>query len=167
MSQISVTQKSSNISNMSIIEVFKIFHKMFYGCSVCILSLFCSGLIVPKTEPQSSNDHPLLRQVLEDFSFEPKFEDNFDFRAEIKSELDQSLSNVKMDPVISLAMEQVNKDIETTCQILHISPGWFFPKVLHSHYFHSFEVHFFFSLSHFSSFLLFIFLLFFYSFFFL
>ena len=125
---------------------------MFYVFRLQCLNfnLFCPGLIVPKTEPQSSIDHPLLRQVLEDFSFEPKFEDNFDFRAEIKSELDQSLSNVKMDPVISLAMEQVNKDIETTCQILHISPGLFFTIRI---FFHSFEIHFFLSPFHFSSFL--------------
>ena len=103
------------------------------------LSLFFSdayffinpGLLIPKTEPQTTNDHPLLRQVLEDFPFESKFGDDFgsssaetEFRCQVKSELDDSLSEaVKMSPVISLAVEQVKKDIDTTCQILRISPG--------------------------------------------
>ena len=34
-----------------------------------------------------------------------------------------SSHDVKMEPVISMAMEQVNKDIETTCEILGISAG--------------------------------------------
>ena len=89
------------------------------------------GLLIPKTEPQTTNDHPLLRQVLEDFPFESKFGDDFgsssaetEFRCQVKSELDDSLSEaVKMSPVISLAVEQVKKDIDTTCQILRIAPG--------------------------------------------
>ena len=91
--------------------------------------IFNLGLLIPKTEPQTSTDHPLLRRVLEDFSFDSKFggfgaSSETEFRCEVKSELDDSLSEaVTMSPVISMAVEQVKKDIDTTCQILRIAPG--------------------------------------------
>ena len=34
-----------------------------------------------------------------------------------------NVSNISNNPVISLAMDQVKKDILTTCEILSISPG--------------------------------------------
>jgi hypothetical protein len=87
--------------------------------------LIFSGLLVPKVEPDSA---PLLRQVLTDYSFESKLGQSFDtdFRPEVKSELDDTLSTaVNMNPVISMAVEQIKRDIDTTCQILRISPGNF------------------------------------------
>ena len=87
---------------------------------------------LPGSPVSTANDGstPLLRQVLMDKSFEAKFDVKVNFgmqvKAEVKSEpetVSASLEEVKMDPVISLAMEQVKKDIETTSQILRISPG--------------------------------------------
>ena len=95
----------------------------------------------------SNKPTPLLRQVLEDKSFEQKFGVKpMDFvmepstlgsieklLGETHSENTEALanvSNISNNPVISLAMDQVKKDILTTCEILSISPGKY--KILHN-----------------------------------
>ena len=95
------------------------------------------------TDVYSNKPTPLLRQVLEDKSFEQYGVKPMDFVIEPQSldRMNKSLVNpqaisvpeqgyVKQDvagisnnPVISLAMDQVKKDILTTCEILSISPG--------------------------------------------
>lgn len=85
------------------------------------------------TKPKS--DHQLLRQVLKDTSFQKKYNlKPFDFglgtgfvgntikmeEPEVEGEL---LSTEKIEPVISLAMEQMKKDVCNTCSALGISQG--------------------------------------------
>ena len=93
-----------------------------------------------KTVPHSDKPNPLLRQVLEDRTFEQKFGVKpMDFVMESSTlgsiekllgeapaentEALANVSNISNNPVISLAMDQVKKDILTTCEILSISPG--------------------------------------------
>ena len=93
-----------------------------------------------KTLPNSDKPNPLLRQVLEDRTFEQKFGVKpMDFVMESSTlgsiekllgeaptentEALANVSNISNNPVISLAMDQVKKDILTTCEILSISPG--------------------------------------------
>jgi len=98
----------------------------------------------PNTGVYSTKPTPLLRQVLEDKSFEQYGLKPLDFVIEPNSlgRMNKSLAEpqamsvyeqpeafVKQDvagisnnPVISLAMDQVKKDILTTCEILSISP---------------------------------------------
>ena len=95
-----------------------------------------------KTILYSTKPTPLLRQVLEDKSFEQKFGVKpMDFVMEpstlgsIEKALGgshtegntafekQDVDVISNNPVISLAMDQVKKDIHTTCEILSISPG--------------------------------------------
>jgi hypothetical protein len=93
---------------------FYVYHsvvnRIFDHLQECVFS--AGGLLTPKIEPEST---PELHQALPDLGdcFEA------DFRAEIKSELEE----VNISPVISMAVEQVQRDIDTTCQILGISQG--------------------------------------------
>lgn len=64
-----------------------------------------------------------LEQVLESFQHEKSPETLFDLKVESNEE--DPMSEVKLNPVISLAMEQVRKDIETLSEILHISTSEF------------------------------------------
>lgn len=98
-----------------------------------------------KTAVYSTRPTPLLRQVLEDKSFEQKYgvkpldfiiepsslecmdkslgEHRIITVPEPESFVKQDVAGISNNPVISLAMDQVKKDILTTCEILSISPG--------------------------------------------
>ena len=102
-------------------------------------SQVCKNVLYP------ARPTPLLRQVLEDKSFEQRYGVKpLDFLMEPNSlglmekstaesqmvtvpEQDsfgkQDVAGISNNPVISLAMDQVKKDILTTCEILSISPG--------------------------------------------
>lgn len=84
-------------------------------------------------EKPKDQDHQLLRQVLKDTSFQKKYNLRpFDFgvatgflHGSIKMEEpeveDDLISREKIEPVISLAMEQMRKDVSNTCSALGIS----------------------------------------------
>jgi hypothetical protein len=63
-----------------------------------------------------------LDQILDSFPNERSPKDMYDFKVETNED---PMSEVKLNPVISLAMEQVRKDIETLSEILHISTSEF------------------------------------------
>lgn len=90
-----------------------------------------------KEESKSKSDHKLLRQVLRDTSFQKKFnlrpidiELGGFVGSTIKMEPDiqnveempnEELAREKIEPVLSLAIEQMRKDIDSTCEFLRIS----------------------------------------------
>jgi len=91
--------------------------------------------------PDGPGDHKLLREVLKDTSFQKKYNlKPFDIgslgfggtvpRKAVKpmdtGEPDGDLEQLDRDtiePMLSLAIEQMRKDIDTTCSVLGISPG--------------------------------------------
>lgn len=93
--------------------------------------------IVP--EKPKVEDHRLLREVLRDTSFQKKYNIKpFDFalmETQIKMEepdddsmmnpCSEQLPREKIDPVLNLAIEQMRKDVSTTCAALGISPGMY------------------------------------------
>lgn len=95
-------------------------------------------------------DHQLLRSVLRDTSFQKKFnikqfdlpraetESSTGFEKEVKmegessqeknaegSEMVEELTREKIEPVFSLAIEQIKRDVDNTCNILGIASGEF------------------------------------------
>lgn len=84
--------------------------------------------ITPKTEIEEPRDHILLRSVLEDTTFQKRFN---------LRPVPLELGNVKMeessggddlvapdiDRVLSMAIEQSKRDVDSTCTVLGISPG--------------------------------------------
>ena len=101
---------------------------------------------IPTANSQGQNN-PLLKQCLSDTSFQTRFNlkpFNFgvttgfvsdkknDARSEVKDEpetgqthkpLKPTLSDVKIEPLLDLAADQVKKEISQTCQALSISPS--------------------------------------------
>jgi len=101
---------------------------------------------IPTANSQGQNN-PLLKQCLSDTSFQTRFNlkpFNFgvttgfvsdkknDARSEVKDEpetgqthkpLKPTLSDVKIEPLLDLAADQVKKEISQTCQALSISPN--------------------------------------------
>ncbi|EFA02538.2 DNA-binding protein D-ETS-4 isoform X1 [Tribolium castaneum] len=84
----------------------------------------------PQTVPSKPKDHQLLREVLRDTSFQKKYNIkpiDFGFIGDIKMEepdenAQRDLMREKIEPVLSLAIEQMRKDVDTTCAALGISP---------------------------------------------
>ncbi|RZC37626.1 Ets and/or SAM PNT domain containing protein [Asbolus verrucosus] len=85
----------------------------------------------PQTVPSKPKDHQLLREVLRDTSFQKKFNIkpiDFGFIAgDIKMEepdesAQRDLMRENIEPVLNLAIEQMRKDVDTTCAALGISP---------------------------------------------
>lgn len=95
-------------------------------------------------EEKPKSDHKLLRQVLRDTSFQKKynlkpidFELGTGFVGNIKMEepdqpmpemdvqemTNEELTREKIEPVLSLAIEQMRKDVDNTCTVLGISQG--------------------------------------------
>lgn len=93
----------------------------------------------PQTVPSVPKDHQLLREVLRDTSFQKKFNIRpIDFGligGDIKMEepADESaqrdLMRENIEPVLNLAIEQMRKDVDSTCSALGISPGEFFVRL--------------------------------------
>lgn len=109
------------------------------------------NILVPKKEEVSKpKDYQLLREVLQDTSFQKRFNlrpINFDsltggfvpngglsIKMEEPDDLDSvseslmtscssALAREKIEPVLSLAIEQMRKDVENTCSALGISHG--------------------------------------------
>lgn len=91
--------------------------------------------------PEKPKDHQLLREVLKDTSFQKKYNIrpiDFGFITEdIKMEEPESehsdlmrtcneqITRDKIEPVLNLAIEQMRKDVDTTCVALGISTGEF------------------------------------------
>jgi phage terminase large subunit-like protein len=93
-----------------------------------------------KSSIYTTKPTPLLRQVLEEKSFEQKYgvkpldfvmetntigsieKSSGEPQSEPESFVKQDVAGISNNPVISLAMDQVKKDILTTCEILSISP---------------------------------------------
>lgn len=67
----------------------------------------------------TQNCQSFLEQVLTTFPEEKPSEKLFIIKEEVDDE--DSLSEVKLNPAISFAMEQVKRDIKTLSEILHIS----------------------------------------------
>lgn len=80
-------------------------------------------VFVPKRdEPDQQQDHQLLREYLQDTSFQRKHN--------LKPLALESLfggwgARGDIEPVISLALEHAKKDVQQTCAALNISPGKF------------------------------------------
>lgn len=68
----------------------------------------------------SSKDHQLLRECLQDTSFQRK---NNLRPVALESLLGGWDARGDIEPVISLALEQARRDVEDTCTTLNISPG--------------------------------------------
>lgn len=78
-------------------------------------------------------DHQLLREVLRDTSFQKKYNIkliDFDFLGGISVKMEEpdesaqrDLMRENIEPVLNLAIEQMRKDVDTTCSALGISPG--------------------------------------------
>lgn len=91
-----------------------------------------------KPEPDKPKDHQLLREVLRDTSFQKKYNIrpiDFGFLGgEIKmeepegepSDLSEQIARENIEPVLNLAIEQMRKDVDSTCATLGISTGKFF-----------------------------------------
>ncbi|ENN80509.1 hypothetical protein HUJ04_005409 [Dendroctonus ponderosae] len=91
---------------------------------------------LPQTVPDTPKDHQLLRQFLRDTAFQKKFNVHpIDFtfvNGDIKMEepdqedlimgCDEQISRESIEPVLSLAIEQMRKDVDDTCTLLGISP---------------------------------------------
>ncbi|XP_068907924.1 DNA-binding protein D-ETS-4 isoform X2 [Tenebrio molitor] len=84
-----------------------------------------------QTVPSKPKDHQLLREVLRDTSFQKKFNIKpIDFGfigGDIKMEepdesAQRDLMRENIEPVLSMAIEQMRKDVDTTCAALGISP---------------------------------------------
>lgn len=75
-------------------------------------------------------DHKLLREVLKDTSFQKRYnlipvpvgELGTGFRAEME-EVSMDLAQEEIQPVLSMAMEQLKTEIHSTCAVLGISKG--------------------------------------------
>lgn len=87
-----------------------------------------------QTVPSKPKDHQLLREVLRDTSFQKKYNIKpIDFGfigGDIKMEepdenAQRDLMRENIEPVLSLAIEQMRKEVDTTCAALGISPGEF------------------------------------------
>ncbi|KAJ8919543.1 hypothetical protein NQ315_002164 [Exocentrus adspersus] len=85
-----------------------------------------------KPEVDKPKDHQLLREVLNDTSFQKKFNIrpiDFGFVGEIKmeepegeqSDLSEQIARENIEPVLNLAIEQMRKDVDSTCATLGIS----------------------------------------------
>jgi hypothetical protein len=95
----------------------------------------------PTESIKTNTSNTLLKQCLQDTTFQTKYNlKPFDFglttgfvtkesplptNENIKTEPSEKplLRQVKIEPVVDLAVEQVKRDIETTCEMLSISPG--------------------------------------------
>lgn len=95
----------------------------------------------PKEENQKTQDHKLLRQVLRDTSFQKKFNlKPIDFGLgtgfvgnsikmeepdvqEMEEITNEELTRETIEPVLSLAIEQMRRDVDNTCSTLGISQG--------------------------------------------
>lgn len=100
-----------------------------------------------KTEEPDKPDHQLLRSVLRDTSFQKKFnikpfeiprtttpnpgfqekevkmEESNTTEQDKGDEIVEELTSEKIEPVFSLAIEQIKKDVDNTCNILGIASG--------------------------------------------
>ena len=85
---------------------------------------------------QAQASNMLLKQCLQDRSFETKYNlKPCDFgvttgyvsehskATETRSDQKKDDSDIKIEPVLDLAVEQVKKDVESTCEMLGISSG--------------------------------------------
>ncbi|KAK9509405.1 hypothetical protein O3M35_006732 [Rhynocoris fuscipes] len=79
---------------------------------------------------EKSEDHKLLREVLKDTSFQRKYnlipvsvgELGTGFRTEME-EVSMDLAQEEIEPMLSLAMEQLKTEVHSTCSVLGISRG--------------------------------------------
>ncbi|XP_073997403.1 DNA-binding protein Ets98B isoform X2 [Rhodnius prolixus] len=82
----------------------------------------------PLSNSGKSEDHKLLREVLKDTSFQKKYnlipvsvgELGTGFRTEME-EVSMDLSQEEIEPMLSLAMEQLKTEVHSTCAVLGIS----------------------------------------------
>lgn len=115
------------------------------------------NLLIPKQEEAKPKDYQLLREVLQDTSFQKRFNlkpINFDTLTSgfipnggfgVKMEEPDNLSSAsdsfmsscssaiareKIEPVLSLAIEQMRKDVDNTCSALGISHGKCFNRLI-------------------------------------
>lgn len=106
----------------------------------------------PKEEKSKHQDHKLLRQVLRDTSFQKKYNlKPFDFGVgtgfvgnavkmeepdmqEMEDMTNEELTRETIEPVLSLAIEHMRKDVDKTCSVLGISPGKAFFYILNKSY---------------------------------
>ncbi|XP_018331245.1 DNA-binding protein D-ETS-4 isoform X2 [Agrilus planipennis] len=96
-------------------------------------SLFCQSYEKTEEQPEKPKDHQLLREALRDTSFQRRYNiRTFDFplhEGEIKMEeseqseitcTEEQLPREKIDPVLTIAIEHMKKDIDNTCKTLGI-----------------------------------------------
>lgn len=81
--------------------------------SKCFNFKFCFHVGNSKTPPTYNQSHQSSNDA-----FDPKVENNFENPLELDED---SLSEVEMNPVVTMAMDQVKKDIESSSQQLGIS----------------------------------------------
>lgn len=91
--------------------------------------------------PSKPKDHQLLREVLKDTSFQKKFnikpidfgfitedikmEESESVHSDIMRTCGEQITREKIEPVLNLAIEQMRKDVDSTCAALGISTGRF------------------------------------------
>src|SRR5699024_10090781 len=82
----------------------------------------------PEADAAKPKDHQLLREVLRDTSFQKKFNIkpiDFGFIGDIKMEepdesTQRDLMRENIEPVFNMAIEQMRKDVDSTCTALGI-----------------------------------------------
>ncbi|KAJ8932361.1 hypothetical protein NQ314_014728 [Rhamnusium bicolor] len=94
-----------------------------------------------QTVPEKPKDHQLLREVLRDTSFQKKFnirpidfgfisndikmEEPESGQSDLMSTCNEQIARENIEPVLNLAIEQMRKDVDSTCATLGISAGEF------------------------------------------
>lgn len=85
--------------------------------------------VIPKIEVEEPRDHILLRSALEDTSFQKRLNlrpiplELGSVKMEESSGGDEALVAPDIDRVLSMAIEQSRRDVDSTCTVLGISPG--------------------------------------------
>lgn len=85
--------------------------------------------LTPKIEVEEPRDHILLRSALEDTSFQKRLNlkpipfELGSVKMEESSGGDDALVTPDIDRVLSMAIEQSRRDVDSTCTVLGISPG--------------------------------------------
>lgn len=97
-----------------------------------------------QTVPEKPKDHQLLREVLKDTSFQKKYnlkpidfgfitddikmEEPENEHSDLMRTCSEQIAREKIEPVLNLAIEQMRKDVDSTCAALGISTGKFINK---------------------------------------
>lgn len=89
--------------------------------------------LTPKIEVEEVRDHALLRTALEDTSFQKRLNLKpipLDIGVKMEESSggagDEALGAPELEQVLSMAIEQSKRDVDSTCTVLGISPGEFF-----------------------------------------